>query len=310
MRWILLPVLALLAAPPAAAQGLRFRPEEAPPVPPAEAAPPQPQRPPRPRPRPRAEPAEPREEPRSEAPALSAGQPGVLLDPRTRCAVWVSDPHPDETVRWSGRCRNGAAQGQGDLLRQVGDRVTSLVSGHFEGGRLNGPAVVTLGQGWRVEAEFTAGLAPFGVVRRGADIYQGQLRDALPHGRGIWVFANGARYEGEWLRGERSGRGRLIDQRGEYDGMWLNDRRNGPGIQREGDVSVYRGEWRDDRRHGLGIETYANGIVIQGSFVNDRPEGRIVYTAPDQQRYAGEMVDGCLRTRWRSYRIIGTGECR
>lgn len=295
----------LIAMPdPGAAQGLRFRPEEPPPA----TAPAQPT------PAPAPAPARPRVAPPAtqqyeiEAPLLVPGETGVLVDPRTRCAVWVPDPQPDEIIRWSGRCRSGVAWGEGELIRRREGRVTGLVNGRFEAGRLTGPAVVTHANGWRVEAEFTNGVAPYGIVRRGADIYQGELRDNLPDGRGIWVWANGARYEGGWRHGLRSGRGRLLDARGEYDGMWREDRRNGVGMQREGETSIYRGTWQDDRRHGPGIETFSNGVSIQGNFVDNQPQGRVIYTFGDR-RYEGELREGCLTTRWRSYRVMGEGPC-
>src|SRR3712207_9064528 len=61
---------------------------------------------------------------------------------RSRCRVWVSDPQPDETVSWSGPCRNGVAAGEGQLLRKAaGDRGTVMLQGAFSEGRLNGPGM-------------------------------------------------------------------------------------------------------------------------------------------------------------------------
>src|SRR5437762_8118023 len=48
------------------------------------------------------------------APTMGQGaEPGWTADPQTGCRVWNGAPQPNETISWSGRCRNGLAQGPG-----------------------------------------------------------------------------------------------------------------------------------------------------------------------------------------------------
>jgi len=39
-----------------------------------------------------------------------------------------------------------------------------------------------------------------------------------PEGWGTYYFANGDRYEGEWVDNNRHGKGKLISHKGVYDG--------------------------------------------------------------------------------------------
>ena len=73
------------------------------------------------------------------------------------------------------------------------------------------------------------------------DFYEGGYLDGVgPHGPGgRYVFASGARYDGEYSYAKKHGRGRF---------QWAN-----------GDV--YVGQYRDDRRHGHGVHTLRDGAI-------------------------------------------------
>ena len=55
----------------------------------------------------------------------------------------------------------------------------------------------------------------------------------IKHGKGLIVYPNGDKYDGDWLNDSRSGFGVQIyvsnedELGGEYKGQWLNDRHNG-----------------------------------------------------------------------------------
>ena len=44
-----------------------------------------------------------------------AAQEGWIADSKTGCKVWDPMPQQNETVSWSGSCKNGLAQGRGVL---------------------------------------------------------------------------------------------------------------------------------------------------------------------------------------------------
>ncbi|MBL6453683.1 hypothetical protein JMJ55_00010 [Belnapia sp. T6] len=334
MRLPLGTLLALLAGPALAA--VTFE-EEAPaprPAAPAARPAPTPRAAPAPRPRPPREERAPRDEatPVSTQPAEPASR-GLVMDSRARCGIWAPDLQPGEALEWSGPCSNGVANGTGELLRRNGDAVVSLTQGRFAGGKLEGPANISLANGAHLEAEFAGGIARTGTIRFGdASTYQGEIRGNLPNGRGSRSWPRGPEYDGQWVNGVRTGEGRQQDGYGVYSGEWRNDRRNGRGVQiyQSGDRydgmwrddqrngqgvmtwsgGVYEGEWRNDRRNGQGTEAYRNGARFSGQFVDDLPSGPGVLVAGDGTRFEGRMTGGCLATERGIFRILpGPGNC-
>ncbi|SDB72022.1 MORN repeat-containing protein [Belnapia rosea] len=331
MRHMLLAALLLLASPALAAITMD---DEAPAPPPPPAARPSLPPPPRPAPRPRP----PREEvstPTPTQPQAPAAEParGLVADARSRCGIWAPDLQPGESLEWSGSCRGGAANGTGELLRRKGEAVISLTQGQFKDGKLEGPATIALPGGTHVEADFAAGEAKTATIRFGdASTYRGEIRHAMPNGRGSRSWPRGPDYDGQWVNGVRTGEGRQQDGYGIYSGQWRNDRRNGRGLQiypsgdryegdwrddkREGrgimtwSGGVYEGDWRGDRRNGQGTEAYRNGSRFIGQFADDLPNGPGVLIAADGTRFEGRMTGGCLVTERGTYRILpGPGAC-
>ncbi|MCK7532484.1 MAG: hypothetical protein MZV63_16355, partial [Marinilabiliales bacterium] len=45
---------------------------------------------------------------------------------------------------------------------------------------------------------------------QGVDNYSGNFRFGLPHGTGIYTWANGSRYEGNWSKGMKDGAGKMV----------------------------------------------------------------------------------------------------
>ena len=82
------------------------------------------------------------------------------------------------------------------------------------------------------------------------DLYEGDLVDGVRTGTGVYVWADGKRYEGEFLNNKLHGEGVFTEEGRTYVGGFVNDRREGQG----------RLEWE-------------NGNVYEGSFVNGVFEG-------------------------------------
>ena len=38
------------------------------------------------------------------------------------------------------------------------------------------------------------------------DVYEGNFKDGIYHGKGIYIFKNGDKHEGEWIYGKRNGK--------------------------------------------------------------------------------------------------------
>ncbi len=110
-------------------------------------------------------------------------KPGWIADDRTGCKVWDRNPRPNQSVAWSGTCRNGKAHGRGGLDWFNDGKLAFHFEGMLSGGRLNGRAVETLANGDRVEGTF---------------------RDGNATGHGLYWFASGAHFDGQLPSGRQA----------------------------------------------------------------------------------------------------------
>ena len=133
-----------------------------------------------------------------------AGQAQMLstwsIDANSGCKLWNLAPQPNETVTWTGACRNGVGQGQGVLQWFEGGRLGDRYEGQLVDGKQTGHGVITSIDGRS---------------------YDGQFRDGAMSGHGIFSFPNGDRYDGEWRNGRPNGVGRFITAiNGTLEGVW------------------------------------------------------------------------------------------
>jgi hypothetical protein len=88
------------------------------------------------------------------------------------------------------------------------------------------------------------------------NVYEGEYRNGLPHGKGTYVLADGRKYVGDWKDGHP-------------DGYGLENQPSGAG---------YDGQWRAGLPHGRGIATQngqvaKDGYWLAGEFVGqDKPK--------------------------------------
>lgn len=91
-------------------------------------------------------------------PALAQSQsgkpPGWISDSKTGCKVWNPAPQARETIRWSGGCEGGYAQGKGTLEWFENGRPGDRYVGEYQGGKRNGHGVVTMSNGTRIEGDW------------------------------------------------------------------------------------------------------------------------------------------------------------
>jgi hypothetical protein len=121
------------------------------------------------------------------------------------------------------------------------------------------------------------------------DRYEGQWRDDLPNGIGVYVYPSGARYRGSWVDGKKQGNGVAIYADGSmYIGEWLNDHRHGHGLHIVPGKSVYVGQWKNDMGHATGISISADGDVHVGTWKRGRRHGRGHTMHSDGCAYRGE----------------------
>jgi hypothetical protein len=120
-----------------------------------------------------------------------------IVDTSVGCRVWNPHPQADETLRWSGACVNGLAQGRGAAVWLHGRLPFETDEGEWRDGRQTGSGT----QVW-----------PTGR-------YDGQLVDGEPNGRGV-LIVQGVRYEGELRNGKPNGAGTLAKEGNTFQGTW------------------------------------------------------------------------------------------
>lgn len=103
--------------------------------------------------------------------------------------------------------------------------------------------------------------------------FYGQFEDGIPaDGRGIMVFANGDRYDGEFKAGQRHGCGTFT---------FANGRQ-------------YMGQFEADQFHGIGVWELETGDRYIGEFENSRCEGWGTFLFSDGSSKSGTWSDGNL----------------
>jgi hypothetical protein len=102
-----------------------------------------------------------------------------IADP-SGCQFWDPSPLPDETVRWSGRCVGGYAEGHGTLSWYSRGVLYETDVADFSHGKLNGHGAL----------RFTTGQS-----------FDGQFRDQAPNGFGTLRANDGEIFSGKWTDG-------------------------------------------------------------------------------------------------------------
>lgn len=67
------------------------------------------------------------------------------------------------------------------------------------------------------------GLASGKGIAQGIDLYKGQFREGLPHGKGTYTWSDGTFFEGTWKYGLKEGKGKLVSEDSTVTGYWKAD---------------------------------------------------------------------------------------
>ena len=153
-------------------------------------------------------------------------------DPVSSCALFDAGLKPGDTVRWSGACKDGRADGPGTATFSSNGAPFETFIGDFSGGvAADGSVTVKWGKGWS---------------------YDGEMAHGRFDGEGILDNDRSDHFEGLWNSGKLDGMGSVIHENGErYDGVWKNDLPNGHGILTRADGSKLEGEFRDGKFAGI-----------------------------------------------------------
>ena len=115
--------------------------------------------------------------------------------------------------------------------------------------------------------------------------------DDLLEGKGIMIYKNGDKYDGDWVNGKREGKGIMTySNGGKYDGEWKNDKRMGEGILIYKNGDKYEGKWTHGYPHGVGVKTFKNGNEYEGKWVSGclNPSSDIIIRYANGDKYKGK----------------------
>jgi hypothetical protein len=120
-----------------------------------------------------------------------------VVDTKSGCQVWNPNPQLEETVRWSGLCVNGRAEGYGTVRWLKEGTLSETDEGEWRNGRQvnNGTQFWATGR------------------------YDGELLDGEPNGHGILTVQQ-LRYEGDFRNGKPNGNGALTAGSETVRGVW------------------------------------------------------------------------------------------
>jgi len=125
-------------------------------------------------------------------------------------------------------------------------------------------------------------------------IYEGDFKDKMAHGKGLMRWRNGDKYEGEFLNGLRHGKGTYFSKEtgAKYDGQYENDLKHGQGKYTYGNGDIYKGQWHEGKRQGKGVYIYKeNGGQYEGDWVDGLKQGQGIYTFGNGDTFEGTYED-------------------
>ena len=115
----------------------------------------------------------------------------------------------------------------------------------------------------------------------------GDMRDGVPNGRGLRIYASGFQYVGRFNKGveetaSATDHAYLTWPDGTtYSGTFARGKPHGRGEKKRPDGTVYRGEFALGREHGLGKTVYGDGTTFEGRFRFGARDGPGILTDED-----------------------------
>jgi len=200
------------------------------------------------------------------------------------CKVWNPNPKSYESIKWSGNCIAGYAEGTGKVYWFKDGISNGYLDGSLRKGKAEGACLSVFGNGERKEGECIDGK----MQGRGThtfpngDRFEGNFVDGLYDGFGVMTGRDGTSCESQFKKGKTEGRSKCTKANGtRIEGIFLNGNLDG-----EVSINFARGDWFKGRfRDGL-----PNGF---GSY----------YNSVSGNTYTGEFRNGCYKDPYDSTRV-------
>jgi len=134
--------------------------------------------------------------------------------------------------------------------------------------------------------------------------YEGMFLDGKKDGKGLILYKNGAKYEGEIKNNLHNGFGKLTQLDGEiFIGQWKNGKINGKGVRYHSNGDVYSGDYVNSIRDGIGKYVFFNGDSYEGQWKNGKANGKGYFKFRNGNVYEGYFKNnsfcgqGCFKKK-------------
>jgi len=208
-----------------------------------------------------------------------------FADKNTGCKVWSYSSYTG-TVTWSGQCVNGIAQGKGTvqwyrdnavLAEQIKGYVGEVKMDRYVGEMKDGKRHGKGKHIWGKEVQNDNG----NIVYEIGEIYEGDFVVGNFTGKGKYTYGNRV-YEGDFVDAQFSGFGTCVNCAGIHNlaGDFGQLRQESTSFSNMftdvGDGDKYIGEWKHGKRDGHGTQWYADGSKYTGEWKRDKKVGKPV----------------------------------
>ncbi len=121
-----------------------------------------------------------------------------------------------------------------------------------------------------------------------------KLKDNKFDGKGTMIFANGAKYIGNWKENKSDGLGTFYTPNGDkFVVGWKDDKVKKQRFITYAKDSKYPGKFKlgNDKFNGQGIRIYENGIIYTGKFKESKLDGQGTIIYPNGNSFSGFFKD-------------------
>lgn len=118
-------------------------------------------------------------------------------------------------------------------------------------------------------------------------------------GSGMYTWADGSTYTGQWFDNKINGYGTYLWQDGrKYFGQWNQNDMQGYGIYIYADGVRYDGQYNADKKDGYGIYYWTDGRKYEGWWSHGKQHGLGIYTDSNKKTKKFGLWEGGKRVKW------------